>query len=94
MNYWDATDRIMSANGGHGPACPKCGKTMYPIDDHGRFACACRGIDSFFDAVLGVPHRTPKIIQVDTAGMTNEEKAEIPPINRLGSEPTDAERNY
>ena len=33
----------------------------------------------------------PKIPQVDVAGMPDEEKARIAPINRLESEPTAAE---
>lgn len=91
MGYWDATDQIMNANGGRGPACPYCGKTMSPADDHGRFICTCQGGLSFFDAVLEVPLRAHRIPQVDTAGMTNEEKAQIPPVNRLHDTPTDAE---
>ena len=34
---------------------------------------------------------TPQIPQVDTTGMTDEEKAKIPSINRLFDTPTDAE---
>jgi len=39
-NYWDRTDRVVRANGGHGPRCGSCNQPKTPIDDHGRFVCA------------------------------------------------------
>jgi hypothetical protein len=92
MGYWDTTDRILNVGGGHGPACPNCGREMSPADDHGRFICACHGGLSFFDAVLGVPLSTPRIPQVDTAGMADAKKEQIPAINRLHSPPTEREK--
>ena len=49
---------------------------------------------SFFDGVLGVPIRTPKIPQVDTTGMTSTEKVTISSVNRLHPEPTEVEKKY
>jgi predicted RNA-binding Zn-ribbon protein involved in translation (DUF1610 family) len=89
MGYWDATDEALKKNGGHGPACPNCGKEMVPEDDHGSFRCfSCgNGLDT-------IPrlHIEGTIPQVDTTGMTDEEKALIPPVNRLNSMPTAAEQ--
>lgn len=42
MSYHTATDEVMSKHGGQGPPCPHCGEPMFPIDDHGRFACSCK----------------------------------------------------
>lgn len=42
-NYWIRTDQVLAENGGKGPPCDSCGKPMYPVDDHGRFACVCDG---------------------------------------------------
>ena len=89
MGYWDETDLYLRRHGG-GPKCPSCGQTMFPADDHGRFKCFCR-LGSTFDTVTGLYEQAQKIPQVDTAGMTNEEKAKIPPINRLEATPTAAE---
>ena len=91
MGYWDATHQIMKRGGA--PKCSKCGKVMTPADDHGRFICGCQGL-RIFDAVAGVPVRTSKISQVDTSVMSNEEKAKVPPVNRLHSQPTSAEARY
>jgi hypothetical protein len=63
---------------------------MFPQDDHGRFTCSCN-LGGGFDVVTGTELRTPKIPQVDTKNMTDQEKAKVPPINRLGSKPTAAE---
>lgn len=89
MGYWDATDRYLSRHG-RGPNCPSCGQEMFPQDDHGRFTCFCN-LSGGFDTVTNTPIYTPKIKQVDTTGMSDKEKAEIPPVNRLDSEPTEAE---
>ncbi len=89
MGYWDATRQYLSRHG-RGPNCPFCGKEMFPQDDHGRFTCFCN-LGGGFNTVTGKPIHTPKIQQVDTTGMSDEEKAKIPPINRLDSEVTAAE---
>lgn len=92
-NYWGATDEIIAE--GRAPTCPHCGKRMFPQDDHGRFACFCQGIGrTIFDGVSGTLLPTPQIPQVDTTGMTDEEKAQIPGINRLDAMPTAAEAEY
>lgn len=59
---------------------------MTPEDDHGRFTCFhCPSIDS----ITG-----PGIPQIDTSGMTDQQKALIPPINRLNSTMTEAEQRF
>lgn len=41
MGYWTATEEVL-ATIGEFPRCPKCGRAMLPVDDHGRFVCfAC-----------------------------------------------------
>ncbi|MDD4900659.1 MAG: hypothetical protein PHS62_00900 [Patescibacteria group bacterium] len=90
MGYWDATDEFLREHSGHGPTCPNCGKAMFPEDDHGRFVCSCK-LGGSFDVVSGEPTQASKIPQVDTDGMSDAEKAQIPLINRLESEPTAAE---
>lgn len=90
MGYWDATDRFLSKHG-RGPKCPSCGSEMFPEDDHGRFSCICGG--GTFDVVSETIIPVLPIPQVDTAGMSDEEKAQIPCINRLNSTPTKAETN-
>jgi len=41
-NYWNRTDQILQRGGP--PGCPKCGKAMAAVDDHGRFRCfSCNG---------------------------------------------------
>lgn len=82
-NYWSATHDYLERNGGHSPTCPACDKEMTPEDDHGRFICL------FCPCAENV---TPRIPQVSTEGMTNAEKAKIPPINRLHSPGTAAEQ--
>jgi len=89
MGYWDATDEYMGRYG-RGPTCPRCGQEMFPQDDHGRFTCFCN-LGGGFDVVTGMQLRTPKIPQVDVSDMSDEEKANVPPINRFKSEPTAAE---
>lgn len=42
-DYWSRTDDMIRENGGRSPICPSCGGEMYAVDDHGRFACGCRG---------------------------------------------------
>lgn len=72
---------------GYAPTCPHCDEKMFPIDDHGRFGCLCKGI-SYADGVTGLPLPTRPIPQMDTSGMSDEEKARIPAINRLDEPPT------
>jgi uncharacterized OB-fold protein len=43
MNYHTATNEVLRKRGGNRPKCPNCGREMFPIDDHGRFDCRCRG---------------------------------------------------
>lgn len=84
MSYWDETDRILARNGGRGPACSKCGKEMYPLDDHGRFGCGCSFFSSF---------RRPVIPQVpEGTELTDDEKRKIPAVNRLNLPPTKEEK--
>lgn len=92
MGYWDATDQYLSRHG-KGLCCPTCGKTMVPMDDHGRFICGCN-FGEGVDVVTGTPVHIPKLPQVDTVGMSDEEKAGIPPIHRLHSKPTAAEAKF
>ncbi len=60
---------------------------MFPMDDHGTFTCFC-SLGEVIDGPTGLKLSTPRIPQVDTSKMTDEEKAEIPPINRLYDTPT------
>jgi len=92
VGYWDETDRIMNANGGNGPVCPDCGKRMYPIDDHGRFSCGCSIISDLFSGNNSPVSRIPQV----PAGteLTDEQKKEIPPINRLHLPPTEEEQDF
>ena len=92
MSYWDETDQYLSQHG-HGPKCPRCGKEMFPADDHGRFSCLCN-LGSHLDVATGTMLVAPRIPQVDVGAMSDEQKAKIPPINRLESEPTTAEANF
>jgi hypothetical protein len=85
--YHSITDAMTAR--GYAPKCPHCGKRMSPADDHGRFICLCRGPVTV-DGVTGIELRPRSILQVDTAGMSNEEKAQVPPINRLKAPPTAA----
>ena len=99
MGYWDATDLIMKKHGGQGPPCNYCGNPMYPQDDHGRFACGCK---DYMQMKRMRMHRNPfaprQITDVvdkkDLESMTDEEKQNIPAINRLELPPTEAERNF
>ncbi|MFA5070163.1 MAG: hypothetical protein WC528_02675 [Patescibacteria group bacterium] len=38
----EANDEV--AGQSSGPRCPKCGRTMFPADEHGRQACLCGGM--------------------------------------------------
>lgn len=67
LSYWDITDRYVAEHGA--PICPYCGDEKFPIDDHGRFMCFCEGYKST---------QTTTIPQVDTSGMTDEEKSSVP----------------
>ncbi len=92
-SYWGATNEIIAEGGA--PTCPHCGEKMFPQDDHGRFACFCQGIGkTTVDGVSGEVLSTPRIPQVNTVGMSEEEKAQIPGINRLNDTPTAAEAEY
>jgi len=92
MGYWDATDAIIRANGGRNPICPRCGKEMIPIDDHGRFSCGCPGSD-FFSFLEGKYSTIPQIPQVPAGTeLTDEQKEQIPAINRLHLPPTEWEK--
>ncbi len=90
MGYWDATDQYLSSHGGCAPMCLSCGKNMFPQDDHSRFICFCN-LGGGLDVVIGMRISTPKIPQVNTSNISDEEKAKIAPINRLESKPTTAE---
>ncbi len=87
MSYWNETKTYLSHHD-HGPTCDSCGERMFPQDDHGRFSCMC---GNRFDSVTGIQMYAKKIPQRDVSGMSNDEKAKVPPINRLDSEPTPAE---
>jgi hypothetical protein len=90
MSYWDETDQYLHRHGGRAPACPRCGKEMFPEDDHGRFKCLCN-LRQSFDVVTGTTVHARRIPQVDVSGMTDEQKAQVPPVNRLHDTPTAAE---
>ncbi|MDX9893015.1 MAG: hypothetical protein RB292_01185 [Patescibacteria group bacterium] len=91
MSYWDITDRYLGGHGGHGPSCPECGKEMFAADDHGRFRCTCgRGLD----VETGLEPPTMPLPQVDCSGLSDAQKALVPPINRLNQPPTAAEAEY
>lgn len=92
MNYWSATNDYLNQNG-EPPTCPICKQKMFPQDDHGRFTCFCN-IGGGLDVVTGMQIHTPKILQVDVSGMSDKEKAEISPLNRLDSTPTYAETQF
>ena len=93
MGYWDATDNIIEMNGGRNPICPTCGQEMFPIDDHGRFMCGCPGTD-LIASILGKP-RSAAIPQIPAGTeLTDEEKAQIYPMNRLNLPPTEEERKF
>ena len=90
-SYYGATDEIMAEHGGRTPNCPDCGQPMFPMDDHGRFGCFCKGGLTARDEVAGEVMVIPTIPQVDVSGMTDDQKAKIPPMNRLYGTPTAAE---
>lgn len=90
-DYWGRTDQILRRRGA--PRCPHCGKPMAPADDHGRFVCLCQGY-SVVDGETGQELRPQPLPQVDTSGMTDEQKAAIPPIFRLDDTPTAAEAAF
>ena len=70
MGYWDGTNEYLRSHGGQGPACPSCGKRMFPADDHGRFSCFCNNGE--FDAISGRQvRRLPPIPQVDASVMSD-----------------------
>ena len=62
---------------------------MFAEDDHGRFRCGCGNSQ---DVTTGQPVPRPRRIrQVNVDGMSDAEKAQIPPIHRLHAKPTAAE---
>jgi hypothetical protein len=68
---------------------------MFAADDHGRFACFCQGIGmTTVNGVDGTLLPTPRLPQINTAGMADADKAKIPAINRLDEPPTAAEAAY
>ncbi len=69
--------------------CPRCGAEMVVEDDHGRYRCFDCGYGH--DAVMGTESSTLTIPQVDATGLSDAEKARIPPIHRLDAVPTEAE---
>lgn len=93
MSYWDETYRYLNSHGGCGPICPNCGDPMFPEDDHGRFTCFC-DLGKSFDVTIGASIDVQRIPQVDASDMSDEEKAKIPPINRLNSTVTAAEAKF
>ena len=91
MGYWDATDEYLNRFG-RGPICSRCGRKMFPQDDHGRFACICspgNGLNVTTGKRFGTPPL--QIPQKNVVGMSDEEKAKVPPINRFEAKPTAAE---
>ena len=69
--------------------CPHCKEEMVVEDDHGRYRCFSCGYGH--DAVTGTASSTPRIPQVNVEGLSDAEKARIPPLNRLHAAPTEAE---
>lgn len=82
MSYHSQTDDYLRTHEGP-PSCPSCGREMFAEDDHGRFACVC----NFGAGVARIP-------QVDTTGLSDGEKAKIPPMHRLHDTPTAAEAEF
>ena len=92
-NYFDRTDAYLRTHGGQGPKCPVHGTEMFAADDHGRFACFSCGLGSALDVTTGLTKRSPPILQVpESVELTDEQKAQIPAINRLGHKGTPAEQ--
>jgi len=89
--YHGITDAMTAR--GYAPTCPYCGERMFPADDHGRFSCFCRGLTTV-DGVTGQELRPQRIPQVDTTGMSDADKAKVPPVNRLKAPPTAAEQAF
>lgn len=92
MSYWSRTDDYLHEHGGQAPNCPSCGRKMVVADDHGRFTCL--SCSSTFDPISESTLPPRSIPQVDTSGMTDKEKAEIPAINRLHDTPTKEEKAF
>jgi hypothetical protein len=69
--------------------CPRCGAEMVEEDDHGRYRCT----SCFYghDAVAECASDGPPIPQMNVEGMSDAEKARVPPIYRLNAETTTAE---
>lgn len=66
-----------------------CQGEMVLSDDHGRYTCLTCGF--WYNAEEDVGGSIPAIPQVDTSGMSDTDKATIPPIHRLDASPTQAE---
>ena len=90
MGYWNRTTEYLRQHGS-APNCPNCGEKMFAEDDHGRFRCFC---GDGLDTVSGTRTRPQRIAQVDTSGMTDEDKSKVPAINRLQDTPTAAEAEF
>ncbi len=90
MSYWDTTDRHLRSHGP--PKCSSCGEQMFPADEHARFMCFCGG--GGLDVVTGLSTTPRPIAQVDTAGMDDAAKAQVPPMQRLDGVPTAAEADW
>jgi len=60
MGYWTETDDYLRRHGS-GPKCPSCGQTMFPQDDHGRFACFCSGRSKRTDVVSKISSVAPEV---------------------------------
>ncbi len=84
MSYWDRTDRIIRE--GNRPNCGHCNEPMVPEDDHGRFTCFCPGYRRANHGRYAIPQITEDL--------PDDEKAQIPPINRLDLPPTKAEAQF
>lgn len=89
--YWGLTDSFLARN--PAPICSHCGEQMFPVDDHGRFACFC-DMSRSYDAIARVSLTAKPIPQVDVSGMMDAQKAKIPAINRLHGTVTAAEAEF
>lgn len=94
VGYWDGTEDYLRRNG-CAPNCGACGNPMFPMDDHGRFACFCGGRGSKLDVVAGISSSSAAgaIPQVDVTGTEDEQIAIILPINRPDAQPAADERD-
>lgn len=94
MSYWTATSEFEEQHGGP-PVC-HCGETMFAEDDHGRYRCTCgRSYDvvtgSSVPETIRIPQVTDILSKKDAENLTDEKKAEIPPLYHLFLKPTEEE---